>query len=167
MAQGPAHVSSPDVIRRCRAQFVKFDEDCRASLDGIRADVYRIEEWLRREQGPHWKHELRRLSERVEKARRDYVLARNDTGPTRKPSCVDEKKALDKAVKLRDEAERKVRAVAKGLQVTGQEVAKALGPCTVLSSRLATLAPRCLARLDQMLDSLDEYLRPAAGGPTE
>lgn len=165
MAQGPANISSPDVIRRFRGHFVKFDETCRNALEGVRSDVGRIQDWLRREQAVHWKHQLRKREDLVERARREYIQARHGSGPMRKQSCVDEKKALDRALKLKEEAEEKLRAVKKWTMTIDHKAAKALGPCVALSSTLSKLTPKALARLDQMMDNLDDYLRPGATGP--
>ena len=79
---------------------------------------------------------------------------------------MDEKKALDRALRLKAEAEEKLRAVKKWAMTIENRAAKALGPCVALSSLLSTLTPKALARLDQMLDSLDDYLRPGAAGPS-
>ena len=64
------------------------------------------------------------------------------------------------------EAEEKLRAVKKWALAIEHKAAKAMGPCTALSSTLSKLTPQALARLDQMLDSLDDYLRPGATGPS-
>ena len=166
MAQGSANIDSPDVVKRFRSHFVKFAEECQRALDGAHADVNRVREWLAREQAPYWKHELAKCEEQVEHARREYSRARLADTATRKNSCVDEKKALDRAIRRRTEAEEKLQAVKKWLPTIEREAAKALGPCASLKSLLRLLVPQALARLDQMLDSLDEYLRPTAAGPS-
>ena len=99
------------------------------------------------------------------KARREYVQARHGSEVTRKQSCVDEKKALDRALRLKEEAEEKLRAVKKWILTIDNKAGKALGPCAALSSTLSRLTPKALVRLDQMLDSLDDYLRPGVAGP--
>jgi DNA repair exonuclease SbcCD ATPase subunit len=167
MARGPAHIQSPDVIKRFRASFVKFTEEGRRAIEDIQRDVSRVQQWLDREQSAHWKRELRKRDEIVQRTRSEYTRARTDSSPTRKKSFVDEKKAFDKAVRLREEAEQKLAIVKKTLLTLEQRTAKAIGPCTIFSSMLAADAPKALARLDTMLDKLDDYLRPAASGPSD
>jgi len=164
MARGPAHISSPEVIKKFRAHFVKFTEDSRTALESMQGDISRVQQWLETEQTAHWKAQLRRRQEAHEKAKREYTAARNETGPLRKTSCVDEKKALDRAARLMEEAEAKLRAIAKWRQVIDHDVRNALGPCASFSSALTVVAPKALLRLDNMLDRLDEYLRPGAAG---
>ena len=167
MARGPAHIQSPEVIKRFRASFVKFTEEGRKAVEDIQRDVSRVQQWLEREQSAHWKRELRKRWEIAERARGEYIRARTDTSPLRKKSCVDEKKAFDKAMRLREEAESKLQIVKKTLLTIEQRTAKTIGPCTALSSMLASQGPQALARLDTMLDKLDDYLRPSPTGPAE
>lgn len=162
-AGGSAHIDSPDVIRKFRSQFVVFDTDCRRALEGSRTDVSRIQEWLRREQLGYWQKELRKREELAEQARRDYTSARYRDGFSGRQSCVDEKKALDRAVRLKEEAEQKIRAVKRWLQQIEREVANASGACQSLASLLDLATPNALARLDQMLDRLDHYMRSHSG----
>jgi len=165
MARGPANIQSPEVIKRFRASFIKFAEEGRRAVEDIQRDVSRVQQWLDREQSAHWKRELRRREEIVQRARGEYTRARAEQGPLRKRSCVDEKKALDRALRLHEEAEQKLRTVKKTLLTLEQRTTKALGPVTGFSSMLVTNAPKALARLDSMLDKLDEYLRPGSSTP--
>ena len=158
-----ANISSPDVIRKFRSQFVTFDSDCRRALEGARSDVSRIQEWLRREQLSFWQKELRRREELTEQARRDYLSACHRDGFAGKQSSVDEKKALDRALRLKAEAEQKLRAVKRWLLHIEREATNISGACLSLSAMLDTATPQALARLDEMLDRLDEYLRAAPG----
>ena len=166
MPASPAHISSPEIIKRFRARFVEFDTDCRRALEGSRGDVARIEHWLRQEQASYWKRQLRQREEMVEKAKRDYLSARyNDGGFQGRKSAVDEKKILDRALRLREEAEAKIQAVKRWVMTIDKQVADFSGACLSLASLLDATTPRTLARLDEMLDGLDTYMRPGSAAP--
>jgi DNA repair exonuclease SbcCD ATPase subunit len=165
MASQGAHIGSPDVIKTFRVQFVAFSEESRRAVESVQTDVTKVEQWLSHEQMAYWTSQLRRREELVEHARSEYAQARYAVGPTRKISFVDEKKALDRAVALRDEAEAKLRTIKRSLQELDSFVRKSLGPCVAFASSLAIQGPQALARLDRMLDSLDEYLRPGGADP--
>ncbi|MHC4915355.1 MAG: hypothetical protein ACYTGB_07665 [Planctomycetota bacterium] len=158
-----ANVDSPEVIRRFRAKLVDFDETCREALDGIRVDVNRVLQWLRREQVGEWKRQLRKREELVEGARRRYFKALQDAAEAGKRGAVDEKKELERAERLKAEAEEKIRSVKRWAMVIEDRSAKMLRPCAALSGLLNSLTPKALERLDTMLDSLDDYMRSAAG----
>jgi hypothetical protein len=163
MARGPAHIQSPDVIKNFRVSFITYSEQCRTALDDVQRDITRVQQWLEHDQSAYWKREYRKRSERAQLARSEYNRARNQHNPLSKDSCVDEKNALDKALRMQDEAEEKLRAVKKALMTIEQNVSKSLGPCLALSSMLAVQVPKAVARLDRMLDTLDAYLRPSPG----
>jgi hypothetical protein len=161
-----ANINSPEVIKHFRNHFVEFDTDCRNALEGMRSDVRKVLEWLRHEQAPYWKQQLRKREELVERAKREYFEARNASELTRKASCVDEKKALDRANRMKEEAEGKIEAVKSWLMTAEHKVAKLMQPCVSLGSLLESMTPQALARMDQMLDRLDEYLRDSTSGPS-
>ncbi len=165
MARSPANLESPEVIRRLRAQIVKFQERCGGALADTYADVRTVEGWLDREVRPYWRRQLQRRHELVEKAKRDYAEALWASKNSGKRGHVDEKKALDRAIRREAEAEEKLRRVKKWTQTMSREMSKRLQPCRSLSLQLDSLGPKALARLDQMLDSLDLYFHRTPRGP--
>jgi len=164
MARKNAHIDSPEVIRRFRVQLVRFGERCRSALEETYSDVRMVRGWLQREMHAHWKRQLQRRQEAMEKARREYAEARQGNRYMGKTSAVDEKKALDRAIRLKEDAELKLRAVKKWSLLLEQEIGKRLQPCRSLDARLDTLIPQALARLDGMLDSLDAYFHRTLPG---
>ncbi len=164
MSRAPANIESPEVIRRLRAQMVKYQERCSAALADIFGDVRTVEGWLERDVQPHWRHQLRRRHELVERAKREYAEAVWASKNAGKPSPVDEKKALNKAIRRQEEAEDKLRRIKRWSQQMEREIGKRLQPCRSLGILLDTVTPKALARLDQMLDSLDLYFHRSPKG---
>lgn len=164
MAQGPAHIDSPDVIRRFRERYAAFDNVCRNALMSADADIKEILQWLRYEQRTHWDHQLRKREEEVVRANSEYQQALWSLGTKGKVSCVDQKRALEKAKRRKEEAERKVAAVKKWGLLLDQKLDKMMGPIRALTAVLDQQTPRALARLDQMAESLEEYFRTSSGG---
>jgi hypothetical protein len=160
-----ADLSSPEVIRQLRSHFVRFEASCRQALSGGRGDVQRTLEWLRREQLPHWKQQLRKREDLVTEARSKLTLARGAPERMRSPSCFDERKALERAQALHAEAEEKILMIQKWLDVIEEKTEKLLQPCIGLSILLDSLGPEALNRLDRMLDNLDAYFHPAVRVP--
>lgn len=157
-----AHIDSPDVLKHFRERFVKFDAECRQALSSVAGDVSQVSEWLRREQLAHWKRELQRRDEKVLQARLDYIRATQEDKYHRKVSGVDEKKALEKAMRMKQEAEQKIEKVKKWILTLDQKTSKLLLPCASFASHLERTTPVALGRLDRMMDKLDDYLRPSA-----
>jgi hypothetical protein len=164
MAQRPANIESPEVIKELRNRFVTFDQTCRNALMGCSADVHGTREWLRTEQRLSLKVQLRKCEEALVTAKREYEQARWAADKGGRSSGVEEMRALEKARQRKEEVERKVAAVSKWSAVLDQTVTKMMGPCNALTILLDQRTPQAMARLDQMLDRLEEYFRPSPGG---
>lgn len=160
MSQGSARIDSPEVIREFRKRFVTFDQAARQSLQGVDSDLKSTLSWLGTEQRMHWKQQVRKREEAVNLALRELNQCRMGTSYGKKSSCIDEQKALEKARRLKEEAERKIEVVTRWTHLLQQKAGKLRGPCIALSILLDGLTPRALARLDRMLDNLEEYFIP-------
>ena len=163
-----AKIDSPDVIKDFRTQMVKFNDGCRSALAEIRMEVEHVQQWLQHEQVPNLKQEIRKCEELVNQARSKYTFAKADSPAYGKSSAVDELKALKKAERRKEEAERKLAAAKKWVAMLDRETNKLMAPINNLSNMLDVNTPKALAKLDFMVRSLEEYLRmlpPDAGVP--
>ena len=165
---GSAHINSPEVILTFRNHYVKFDEECRQAVAGVRSDCHRVLQWLQHEQLQFWRTELRKCEQLVEETRSAYLLARFGAESYRKTSYVDEQKIFRKAEQRKADAENHIRAIKKWSPLLAAQAQKLMGPVDALSTTLDTGTPRTLARLDFLVRSLEEYLRappPGSGTP--
>jgi uncharacterized protein YukE len=161
-----AEIASPDVIKEFRVSFLKFEERGKQAVSGVRSDCERIQEWLKHDQVQYWKQELRKREEKLREVRSAYLLARHGADALRKPSYVEEEKALRKAERLKEEADHKIEAVKKWGMLLEQQVRKMMGPINNFSGLLDSVAPTARARLDHMIQNLEDYLMdsPVDGG---
>jgi hypothetical protein len=158
MSPKSARIDSPDVIKRFRNDFILFDSACQQAVEGVRADVTRTIGWLKGEQLSYWKQQIRKRDELVLRAKAAYQRVRFASNA----SGLDEKRALQKAIRRKEEAEEKLKRVKKWAQVIERKSGPMLGPVLRLSNELADMTPRAVVRLDRMVDSLDAYFRAAA-----
>jgi uncharacterized protein YukE len=154
-----ADISSVETIQEFRMHFIKFEQRAKDAVSGVRSDCGRILQWLRHDQLQFWKEELRKSEEIVRQARSAYLLARHGADALRKPSYIEEEKALKKAERRKDEAERKIEAVKKWSVMLEQQILKLMGPVNNLSGVLDSVSPTARSRLDRMTESLDGYLQ--------
>ena len=164
MAQKPARIESPEVIKGFRNRFVIFDQECRNALMGCAADVTSTTEWLRSEQRLYWKNQLRKREEELNVAQREHSQAQWAAGRGGRSSAVEELRALHRAKRRKEEVEQKINAVKKWSALLDQKTSKMMGPVNALTILLDQRTPQVMARLDRMLDSLEEYFRQS---PTE
>ncbi|MBI4564982.1 MAG: hypothetical protein HY716_09855 [Planctomycetes bacterium] len=166
MSNGSARIESMEVLKDFRNQFVAFDKRCRNALIGLDSEIKRMAHWLRGEQLLHWKVQLRKCEEAVNRASSELMQARIRSSYAGKSSYVDERKALEKAKRRKEEAEAKIIAIKLWSNLLEQNLTKMEAPCNSLGILLDQLIPKGLARIDRMLDSLDQYFRADSGeGP--
>jgi len=154
-----AQIHSPDIITDFRIQFMKFEEACKTAVAEVRSDCGRVQEWLRHAQLQHWKQALRKIDDIVRRARSDYDMARHGSDYLRKPSYIEEQKALQKAMRRKEEIQRKLEATKKWGMRLDQQTKKLMGPINNLGGLLESSAPVARARLDKMVQCLEEYFR--------
>ncbi len=159
MSYNGARIESPELIKEFRAHYLKFDEACRQALAGMRSDAHRVLQWLRNDQLRHWKEELRRAEDAVQLAKSEYALARFGAAAMRKPSYIDEQKALKKAERRKEEAQRKIEMIKRWASVLEQQTEKMMGPVNLLATMLEQQTPKSIGKLDTMTENLEEYLR--------
>lgn len=163
MAARSARINSPEVITQFRAAFVDFTQECQKEIEGIRNDMQRTIHWLQADQMAYWRSQLIKREELAEEAKRAYSRVAYTTGPLKKEHVEDERIAMIKARRRKEEAEEKIKTLKSWIIRLNQEGKKELKSCDIVSSRLATLGPKALGRLDQMINNLDAYIRPESG----
>ena len=107
-----ARVTSIDVLQTMAAAVQRFRGEAAGVLDDLEIEIHRALEWIHHDRKDYWTHELRRSYEAVSQARlqlQQAQTARRIAG--HEPSCIDEKRALDRAKRRLEIAEQKVKAV--------------------------------------------------------
>ncbi len=154
-----ANIQSPEILKAFRPQLIKFNETCHNAVNGVRTDMHRASQWLRQDQANYWKRELRKAEESVIQCRAAYNEARYAPESMRKTSAVDEKKALERAIRRKEECDQKTAAVKRWSIVLEQHVEKMMGPVDALAHTLDSTTPAALAKIDFMIEKLEEYMK--------
>jgi hypothetical protein len=159
MPQPGARVESIDAIRQFRVALIKFAESGNVALTSADSDIDRTLSWLEREQTVYWANQVRKRHEmvqRCEDAVRQKRIFKGFDG--REQSAVDELKALSNARRMREEAEQKVIAVKKAIQVLQKEAQMYRGRVQNLATTLQQDIPNAVRMLDAMAMQLDNYV---------
>jgi hypothetical protein len=152
-----ANVRSLDAIRYFRPAVVRFDDDVKAALTGLRTELNRTIQWLDHDCPAYWQQQIRNGFDRVAEARTQLSRRQMMTVAGRHPDCIDEKKALSRAKERLELAQEKLR-------VCRQWSIKAHRAADEYSSRIGraeqTLSqgvPRMMAILERIVLALEEY----------
>jgi hypothetical protein len=159
MAQ-QARINSIVALRQLRASLGTFAKAASLALEEAAADVQRTLQWLREDRYRYWKIQVQRANDKYVQAKltlkRKQIMDRALAGAP--GSCIDEKKALQKAEARLREAEHKFKRVKVWTLQIEKELSDYRGGVQGLANALDTDIPNARARLDKMFDSLEAYV---------
>lgn len=154
-----ANVQSIQALKQFRITLVRVIEQIRTGLIEAEAELDRVSGWVKQDQARYWKSELRRRSEEMNRARIALKVRQIQKTPLGgRYSCVDEEKAFEAAKRKHEEAQAKQENVKRWDRKLDEEVFDYKGMVQGLDQMLESEMPKALARLDQMLRSLDAYV---------
>ena len=158
-----ADVKSIDTLAFMKAVFASFAHESGQALSECEIQGARAVDWICVDQAAFWKAECRRMTELVNKAVKDleYCKAFKKVG-NNQPSCIEEKKALEKAKQRLARAEQKAEAVRRWTPVVQQQFRETCVRLVRFREVIDVDCPRAMAQLDKMLRALDAYRQMAS-----
>ena len=165
---GAAKITSIDLLPLLTAAIQKFRGEGLGAMDDLETELRRALDWVHHERKDHWSRELRRSSETLVQAKLQLQQAKAVRRVAdREPSCIDEKRAIERAKRRVDVAQRKTEAVRRWSAAIDRAADEFRRAKTQFSTWLDTDLLRAAAALDQMSESLVTYisLEAPAGSP--
>jgi len=153
-----ADVKSVDTLAFVRAALIAYAHDSGQALADIEIEGQRGIDYITVDRAGYWKAEIRRAAEAVNQAIKDLedCLAYKKVGDNT-PSCIEEKKALEKARKRLAQAEEKAELVRRWTPVVLQQFREACVRLVRFREVLDVDCPRAIAALDRKLKALENY----------
>jgi hypothetical protein len=123
----------------------------------------RAVDWITVDMAAYWKGEIRRRSDLVNKAKKDLEHCRTfkKVGDNQ-PSCIEEKKQLDKAKAMLEHAEKKAEAVRRWTPVVTQQFRETCVRLVRFREVIDVDCPKAAAQLERMLKALESYREMAS-----
>lgn len=153
-----AKVTSIDVVERFAAALKCFGEDAKTSLDGIDMEVRRALNWIQREQKDYWTQRIRRGWDEVNIARKELERKLMFYPGDDRPSCHDERLALEAAKRRLQLAQEKIEAVKRWSHRAEREVNEYIGAIQQLKRWMELELPQAQADLGRMARALEDYV---------
>jgi hypothetical protein len=158
-----ADVKSIDTLAFVKAAFASFAHESGQAISECEMQGQRAVDWICVDQAAYWKAEVRRMTELVNKAVKDleYCKAFKKVG-NNQPSCIEEKKALEKAKQRLARAEQKAEAVRRWTPLVQQQFRETCVRLVRFREVVDVDCPRAMAQLEKMLKALDAYRQVAS-----
>jgi hypothetical protein len=155
---GQADVKSIDTLAFVKAALAAYAHESGQALAEVEIEGRRAVEWITVDRAEFWKAEVRRSSDLVNQAMKDLEHCRTfkKVGDNQ-PSCIEEKKALEKAKARLAFAEQKLAAVRRWTPVVLQQFRETGVRMVHFREIIDGQLPKAIARMERMLKSLDAY----------
>ena len=162
-----ADVKSIDTLAFVKTALAAFAHESGQTASEIEIQSQRAVDWVTIDQAAYWKTEVRKAADQVNKAIKDleHCRAFKKVGDNQ-PSCIEEKKALEKARRRQQYTEQKAELVRRWSPVVQQQFREMCVRLVRFREVIELDCPRAMARLDQMLRALDAYTSTAGPGAT-
>jgi hypothetical protein len=154
-----AKVASIDVLPLLAAAVQKFRSEGQSAVDDLETELRRALDWIHHERKDHWAQEWRRANEALIQARlklQQAMVTRRVAD--REPSCIDEKRAVERATRRVATAQRKIEAVRRWTATIDRAADDFRRARTQFATWLDIDVSRAAAALDQMSESLVTYI---------
>ncbi len=160
-----AHVQSVPALVDFLNALTIYVAESKQGLMAMNMEIRRAVDWVAVDRAQYWKGEIRRAMDAVARAKDDLhnarIFKRMDDYV---PSCIDEKKALQRAQQRLETAERKAEAVQRWGRAIQHELNEFTGRMAQFSMMLDADLPKAVASLERVLDALDRYTSMSGPG---
>lgn len=155
-----ARINSVALLKLLKASLATFSDTAAVALDEVATDIQRTLAWLTEDRRRYWTEQVRVCRERAVQAKlalkQKQVLDRALSGTT--SSAVEERKALAIAERRLHEAESKLARTRSWILQIEKLQSDYRGGVQGLVSAIDADIPNARARLDKMIDSLEDYI---------
>jgi type II secretory pathway component PulJ len=166
---GRAKITSIDAPQAMTTTLQRFQHEAATALEELSQEIQRAVQWIQHDCKQYWNEQLRIRQQEVTEARVNLERHQMMTVGDYRPSCYDEKKALELAKRRLALARERIESVRHWSYAISHAVHEYKGGVGPLARWLETDLPRALAALEQMSTALESYvaIEPAtadAGG---
>jgi hypothetical protein len=164
--QGPAYVNSIAAIQDFKNALVMYVAESNQGTSNLDTEIRRAYDWIAVDRAQFWRNEIRRANDAVVRAKDELHHARTFKRiDDYVPSCIDERKALERAQQRLKLAEEKAEAVKKWTRALQHELNEYAGRRAQFTAVLEVDLPKAMAGLERIMAALDDYISTSAPRP--
>ena len=167
---GSARIQSIDAVGLLASALRRFAEESSTALIDLDLELNRALQWIREDRRDYWADQVRRAWEKIDQARMELDRCLMMAVGDQRPSCYEERKAVERAKRRLRLAEEKVEAVRRWTHTADRETLQFRVASGQLSGWLQADFPQAIASLGRMTNALESYVAgagPAGASPPE
>jgi hypothetical protein len=163
---GSAKVESIDSLKALRRTLFKFAEAANVALSDAESELTRTLMWVENEQTQYWTSQIRKRADMVSRCAEAVRMKQLFTDAAgRRPSAIDEIKALEKAKRALEVAQQKLANCKRWQRLLEKEVQNYRGTVQRFATTVQADLPVVAARLHNAIVQLERYV--SLGMPIE
>jgi hypothetical protein len=161
----PANVRDIQAIREFRAALLKFADEAESALQSMQAETNRTFEWIEHDRPHYWTVQMRKAFDQVAATRMALNACQMRTVAGRRPSCIEEKQAYEKAKRRLQQCQEQAERIKHWNVTIHHDADEFRGRLAGLRRLLDVEIPQALARLEKTAEILESYAEtgPASG----
>lgn len=154
-----ANITDIGALDEFRRALVRFREEVNAAIAEADSEVKSTFVWLERDRLLHWRRAVPRLDEELTSAKSALYRKEAQTmGDGRRPSVIDEKKAVERAKRRCEEARERLERTRRWLAMLERDVSLFKSAMSPIASLVDRDMPDAILRLRNMALALEAYL---------
>ena len=167
---GSARIQSIDAVGLLARAMHRFAEETATAQIDLDMELNRALQWIHEDRRDYWADQVRRAWEKINEARQELDRSMANAIAGQRPTCHEERKALERAKRRLRLAEEKVEAVRRWTHTADRESLQFRVASGQLSGWLQADFPQAKAALERMTNALESYVAgagPAGASPPE
>jgi hypothetical protein len=152
-----ANVTSLDALRQFERELKRYENSVRSILESLSGQAQRAQTWIEHDRTRYWPRETMKAEDRIAEARADLQRAKMAAIEGQHKSCLDEKKAVERAVNRLRLCEEKVRVTKHWRNQMRYKSEEFSGKMARLQNYLDNDLPRAQAAIGRKIAALEKY----------
>jgi small-conductance mechanosensitive channel len=154
-----ANITDIAALDEFRRALIKFREEIGVAVAEADSEVKSTFVWLERDRMLHWRRMVPRLDEELTGAKGALYRKEMQTmGTGKRPSVIDEKKAVERAKRRAEDARERLEKTRRWLATLDRDVSLFKGAMSPISTMIDRDLPDAILRLRNMALALEAYL---------
>jgi hypothetical protein len=154
-----ANITDIAALDEFRRALIKFREEVGVAVAEADSEVKSTFVWLERDRMLHWRRMVPRLDEELTGAKGALYRKEMQTmGTGKRPSVIDEKKAVERAKRRAEDARERLEKTRRWLATLDRDVSLFKGAMSPISTMIDRDLPDAILRLRNMALALEAYL---------